>query len=572
VPDPAACLVKPLSAEDEQAGRTLFAQLAADNFDTRERVLAALVAKGPAVLPLAQEFTKHRDPEVSSQAKGLALRILLNYDGCLPTSPALRAALAKKIACPWTQGMDVAALLQTVAAQAGFALVLDPAHKLAGRAEDFVAEGDGKRVQVKPDHITGVAADILDELLGAAGLCGALRGDTYLVTSEAVAERLAVQRHAFDWSELGFNRDEAERVGKALLGFFPAVRTEMHTASEVWIVRGREECLPRAARLIALLKPGAPDALWPAQASDAAAAVERLQAPVSLTLAAQDPLDVVPKLAKQGHALLVLRGSAAPGDGPPEGQSLRELEGAAPVRLSFREMPLGLVLRWVERRTKFPAEEQGEMALRFDIAPGAKLCFRLVPKARDVLELSLGGADVTCLYPRGSRIGAESDAAARAALVNALDSHLALFPACEPARDITVLRGRLLMQGPPATVARTLDLVRAWRAAGTPPAPAAWKATLDARLNATLDWDGREMTGGRVLGELRRLGNVPIMLEDAPDGGPSHFELTAEDAQLLPPGRYTLKALLDELTRRAKARWSVELGAVVLTPKGEEKE
>ena len=57
-----------------------------------------------------------------------------------------------------------------------------------------------------------------------------------------------------------------------------------------------------------------------------------------------------------------------------------------------------------------------------------------------------------------------------------------------------------------------------------------------------------------------------LLLEDGPAGA-ANFELTNKDAELLPPGKYTLRALLDQLAARAKAEWKIELGVVVLTPK-----
>jgi hypothetical protein len=229
-----------------------------------------------------------------------------------------------------------------------------------------------------------------------------------------------------------------------------------------------------------------------------------------------------------------------------------------------------MVLRWLERRARFPAE-QLDWRLGFEVAPAGRLQFRAVPSASRVLEFHAAGVDVRFLYPRGAQVGAESDSAVRAKLLQALDSHLALFPNCDVARDIVVLRGRLLLQGPYVTLARVLDIVREWRTKDAPPAPAAWKTTLDARLNASVEWDGRDVTGGSVIPSLRKLGGVDILLEDAPDGGVAHFELAAKDAQLLPPGKHTLKALLNNLTQKAGAQWRIELGVIVLTPKAEEK-
>src|SRR4029078_4939131 len=60
-----------LTAEEEKTCRQDFEKLAVDDFDTREKALNRLASKGPAVLPLAQEYSNHADTEIATQAKGL---------------------------------------------------------------------------------------------------------------------------------------------------------------------------------------------------------------------------------------------------------------------------------------------------------------------------------------------------------------------------------------------------------------------------------------------------------------------------------------------------------------------
>jgi hypothetical protein len=86
-------------------------------------------------------------------------------------------------------------------------------------------------------------------------------------------------------------------------------------------------------------------------------------------------------------------------------------------------------------------------------------------------------------------------------------------------------------------------------------------------LNADLEWDGRRMTAGVLIPALRKMGKIDLLIEDAPDGTAASFQLTAQDAQLLPPGKHTLRALLDELARRANAVWRIDTGVIVLQPK-----
>jgi hypothetical protein len=229
------------------------------------------------------------------------------------------------------------------------------------------------------------------------------------------------------------------------------------------------------------------------------------------------------------------------------------------------------VLRWLQKRAKFPATDQQEMMMGFEVGPAGRLQFRMQPKVMPVLQRSLLGADGSFLYPRGAKISEENDTRAKAALLDALSSHLALFPSCNLERDLVVLRGRIFLQGPHASLARALALIKEWRDKHVAPQPSAWKSTIDAQLETKIDWDGREMSAGKLIPTLRKLGKVDVLLEDAPDGSAPSFQLTAKESELLPPGKHSLRELFDELMQRANAVWRVELGVVVITPKVEKK-
>ncbi|HYF48459.1 MAG TPA: hypothetical protein VEJ63_03585, partial [Planctomycetota bacterium] len=153
-----------------------------------------------------------------------------------------------------------------------------------------------------------------------------------------------------------------------------------------------------------------------------------------------------------------------------------------------------------------------------------------------------------------------------------LDSHLALFPKLSPEHDLQVLRGRLLLQGPAVTLRTVLGLIEAWRKNGAPPAPAKWKLELEAALDQPIEWTGRDpedaaLTGGKVIPTLRKFGKINILLEDAPDGSAGELLIKPSDAKLLPPGKQTLRALLDELSKKTGAQWQIDLGVVTITPK-----
>jgi len=563
--DPASSILPAaLSGAAEGKCRKLFEELAAENFDTRERALQQLVAFGPAVLKLAQEFSSHADAEIAAQARNFRQRLLLNYDGYLPTSPVISEALNKKI--DWVyKGTDPVAFLNESARTAGLPLYFDPNFKVAEFPFGIEMPEEGLKGR------QGTLREFFATYERWLQLGGIPRGDFFVITRPETAERLATQRHTFQWGELGFSREEAERIGKSLAVFFPAPKTEIHTGSEAFSVRGEEEAIKRAARLIALLRPGTADAIWPPpQTAPAIGELTRkLSTPVSIALASEDPLNVIQQLKKQSHDVFVAPTDAPDGDALQNPPFPRDIDGASPLRLSLHDFPLGLALRWVERRTKFPAEQQAELAMGYEITPQGRLQFRLQPRSRETLKLYLCGADAGFLYPRGSRPGAESDALAARTLRETLSSHLALFPVVNLERDLIVLRGRMFLQGPYATCLRTLELVREWRSKDAPPQPSAWRQTIDARLRTQIDWDGTGMTGGKLLPTLRKRGNIAILLDDSPDGRAPSFQFTPKQAELLPPGKHSLKLLLDELARVAGAEWSVELGAVVIRPGSE---
>jgi hypothetical protein len=562
--DPAAQITTfKLTTEDEKTCRENFQKLASDDFDTREKALARLISFGPAILPLANEYTKHADPEIASQAKSLNHKVLLIYDGYLSTSPELTAALAKKIEYSLNSRENMMATVRKIAADAGISLFIDP--HVGG---DIFPEVELQNEQELP--VKGRALDAINSILRFSGEIVAVpRGNALVLTTAGTAQRLSIQRHTFDWGHLGLNRDEAERVALLLKPFFPGGVTEIHTGPEPFVIRGEEAAIRRAARILALLKPGAPDAIFSPTnilpPTDSAPLVELLSKNASLVLSAEDPLGALSQFKKQGLYVFCVN------DGPDfevrqEPPFSPNLRGASPLRLTLRDQPLGLILRWLERRSKFPAAEQSDLVLGYEIDSSSRLQFRLQNKVRPELSSYFCGADVTFLYPRGAKPGAESDAAAKAAFLEGIDSHLSLFPRYIASRDIAIVRGRMFMQGDYGTLARTLDLVREWRVRGAAPPTAAWKAALETRLSNPVEWDGRGIGAGNLLPTLRKLGQFSILLEDAADGRASNFKLSAKDAELLAPGKHTLRALLDNLASRADAAWRIDLGVIVITP------
>lgn len=540
-----------LKHEDEKRYRAQFEKLVDADFETREDIAQQLAARGVVVLPLADEFARHKDPEVAQLAASLRGRILLQYDGFVPQDENVLRALERPLELKLEDGETALGLLQRVARMLNITLLFDQRHK----PEDFKLPHDALLR-------TASAGDAIQQIARVCRLDVVVRGQVLLLTSPEVARKLERQRHSFDWKDLGLDREEAARFGDALQRFFPAVVTELHTGSEALSVRGPLGCVPKAARLVAALRPGKQRVHWPAPDARLNAADTRkaLETPVRVNLNRDDLSYALADFRKAGLEVA----AAAPGAraiAPPYPQAFM---GLAPVTISLEGVPLGLSLRWLAKRAAFPGAEAASFALFAETDALGRPQLRVGAKGRELLALSVGGTDASFLVP-AEAAPAAGDAAAQRAVLTALQPWLELFPDCDPSRDVNVLRGRLLVQGTPATVASILDLMDRWRMEGKPPV-CAWHAGLQARLDEICDWDGRGLTAGKLLRKLRELAQCPVLLEDSEDGEAAHFRLKNEDAQLLPPGRHALRKLFGDLAARAGATWEIRWGAVVLSP------
>jgi len=85
-----------LSADETKMARAWFKELGSDAYDIRERALAKIIGQGPTVLPVATEFVNDPDPEIAATSRGLRAKILVKYDGYLPSDPTLLAALERR--------------------------------------------------------------------------------------------------------------------------------------------------------------------------------------------------------------------------------------------------------------------------------------------------------------------------------------------------------------------------------------------------------------------------------------------------------------------------------------------
>ncbi|MCZ7644054.1 MAG: hypothetical protein M5U26_02025 [Planctomycetota bacterium] len=551
IPDPVVTFNQERPSEAEAAElRALFKQLADDDYDTREQALRSLVQHGPAVLPLAAEFEKDSNAEIAAQARGLGIRVIKQYDGFLPESPALREAGQKVVQV--ALGQDFEATLNRIAEQSGLRVVVDS--QAAGAPRWFA---DQAGAMLEPTR----ALDLVRNLAAGQGLAAVPRGDILLLTSADRARQLLRQRHTFDWQDLHLDKEEAARIGDALKVFFPGVSTEVQVGSSALSVRGEAGCIARAARLLALLRLDQSNAQWPGvpMTFDPHGALERLARPVSLRLNNVSLARMLRALGEEKcAAALLVEGKAYVDDPFPA-----VLQTVAPIRLQLKNLPLGYCLRWIAARAAFVGDSQELYRLAAEVSVDGKAEFRVAPAQRDPLHCAVGGVDVRFLIPADLPDGPKADEVLQEKLLTTLGPSLELFPSFDPRCALRVVRGRALIQASPAAVAAARALIVQWRMDGKPPElPAGLRIDLD----RDVDWDGRGLSGGTLLHKLRELGGFEILLEAAPTGEPAYFKITREQAALLPPGRHTLRALLNDLADKASARWVLQWGVVTLVP------
>ncbi len=551
-PDPATILSDPsqLSFQEYEKYRKVMLVLGSKDFDTRDDAMRRLVGRGPAILGLATEFAKNSNQALASQAQQLRGKVYLAFDGFLPPDPELKRRLQRSLELRTTVEEGCITALRRIAKEHGISILFDQRI----RPLDRVVPG----LTLRP-----TTEKVLCGLALASGCVLVVRGDCMVVTDTATAERLSRQRHNFDWKKLGLDRASAARVGDVLKNFFPAVDTELHTGSLAFTIRGKPSAIPKAARLLALLGKDHPAACFPRRidAEKLAKVMAVLSKPASVRLAKDDFLHALLDFQKEGHRIRVV----AEGHEFKPGKFPVQFHELSPVSLALRDIPLGLALRWLMSRTRFVEKDAQDKVLQFDVADDGVMELRVVPVVRDVLSLSVGGMDVGFLGAKEERGTERGDRAVRALIVNALGPQLALFPAFDLEQDLQVVRGRLLLQGSAATISWTLDAMEAWKEAERP-AVKSWRVNLDRSLNKKIEWNGKGLSAGRLLKRLRSLGGFPILLEDGPDGEAAHFRLLPEQAELLKPGTYPLKTLLDNLAKKVHAKWLVKWGAVVLMP------
>jgi len=544
-----------LSPAEQKSCRDLFAKLNDDSFDVREGAMQQLMTRGPAVLPLADEFAVSEVDNLAAAASELRLKILTRYDGWWPVGARLQAQLERRPEKGWPRLTGDALKrplqpLEKFAAQQGIRLIVDP-RAVRTNAGFF----PGREQEESP-----TVGEVLSSLAQAVGLDVLPRGDQLLVSSPQTIERLRRQRRVFDWKQLGLTGDDARWVTGGLEPFFPAVSTELHGSADALSVRGVVGCTERAARIIALLAKDAPEAVWPPPDPGLAFQniVAELSKPVDTYLNNSEPLLAFRSWRKQGVVVgLWCEGKVY--DEPPYPITARSM---APAKLKLKDVPLGLTLRWFSDRAQFAASQQKSLGLWPEVGSAGQVRLRIGDKRRNVLELSVAGCDVRALS-WGEEAGEPADKAIEKRLQTKLRPHLELFPGLNPRRDMRVRRGRLVMQGTPSALAYALDLIREWKKNKRPPV-CLWHDRIERSLDKRITWDGRGLTAGSLLRKLRAKGEFPILLVDSPHGDPPYFKLTPDQSELLPPGEHSLRELFDELAKRAEAVWAIRWGVIVL--------
>ncbi|MBE7466126.1 MAG: hypothetical protein HS116_21830 [Planctomycetes bacterium] len=564
--DPAQRLSPPELQSDQVPGiRALFEKLGAADFEKRDEALRALVQRGSPVLKLAEEYAKHPTAEIASQARGLRARVLLAYDGYLPVAPKLEEALAR----PYVQNIEEGAAVAESGAAGGVFDSLVATAGLQGIELLVDPEATAREGWVPGAFVIrqGQRSPTLGDWFGNVGLALGLevvpRGDVLVLTHATRAQMLKRQRHTFDWSHWKLDKEEAQRVSDTLRAFFPPVSTEVQPGSAALSIRGASGTIARAARLLALLEPEGRDAQWPERTDgfSTQAALDRLARPVSLFMNHTDLVQALSELKRQNAPVaLWVEGKRYEHEPYPP-----EIEGLAPIRLQLKDHPLGLTLRWLAHRSVWVGAEREIFRLVAEVDASGQPGLRLARAANGILEWAVGGMDVRFLTPSNLADGPKADEVLQALLLKELGPYLELFPSFEPTLSLRVVRGKALVQASPAAVAAFRDLVREWKANGKPPAAPSGER-MDAILERKVEWNGTGLTAGTLLKQLRKLSGCAIFLEDGPRGEPAYFKLTREQAQLLPPGTQTLKALFDDLARQSGAQWAVRWGVITLTP------
>lgn len=546
-PDPADEMDpnRPLSADERVRVERLFARLASVAFDEREEAREALIAIGPRAIGVAKRFEDSDSYEVRSFARRIQEHVLLKYKGYLPTSARIEALFEERHRIFIGRQEPFPEAFRRFTLTTGLHVLFD-----GGKLPQRVI-GTDETLELNMN--TGEA---LKKLVSAVGMTAIVRGRSVIVTTAARARELHLQTHRFRFSTTEKHRDQLDRLAESLRACLPRDSAVRFVRGGVEI-RSTESGLRLAARALHLLrKKMTGPVCWPAanEPENLDGLRKALEKPVAhFVIAGRGPLRGLIRLRSDGHPVAV----------DPVSTLLSNKQPA--VSLDLTAVPLGLCLRWLRARVRRAAVIQRSSArLEYDLDwAERRVVARLISadEREPAGEVTVGGTTVDFLF--GGDPGKKADDAVLVRLKKALDDQLDMLP--DGMHTIVIHSGNAVICGSAERVAVALRLLGQWRS-GNPPPATEWRRRILKKLDRPVDWDGAGMTAQTLLSRLRDTCGVNVLLDHGMKGQPPKLELEANEAGLLPTGKYTARKIIDRLCVLTGCSWSVHWGAVILAP------
>ena len=297
-------------------------------------------------------------------------------------------------------------------------------------------------------------------------------------------------------------------------------------------MRAEPPAIEQVARMLKVLQPGAPPLQWPPGPShtELNAMAEIVNKPVTMLLHDDDPIYAYKDCVDQGHPVLLHA------DGKDYNDLRRvpdQLLTLAPIKLKLKNVPVGLALRWLKHRTQFAAAEDAELIFQASMHADQKIRIGPIAGIKHSTWAVAGRSVRFIELPEEKRAlnWQQQDAAFEAILQEKLIPHLELFPSWPEQKGLRVLKGRVLLHGPTIPVARALQLLKQWEKEGEINEPA-WVVHLEKKLDQEIDWNGRGLTGGKLIKRLRAIGDFGLFLEPSANGTPPAFHTDTSSSRV----------------------------------------